>query len=100
MTLAATGQEPIAGSTGLIGLPIRQAAGVVEQARALVTVESGLWFVAAAFGTPFVISRWWLPRSVDWAAPMGVPYGLVYSDEKPVPAVLAHLERMRIRESA
>jgi hypothetical protein len=77
ITLGAAGQAPVAGSEALLGLPVRQAAGVVERAAALVSVESGLWFVAAALGTPFLIVPWWLPRSVNWAAPMRVPHRLV-----------------------
>jgi len=70
VTLGAAGQTALPGTTGLIDLPIRQVAGVIERAKLLITVESGLWFVAAALGTPFVITPWWLPRSIDWAAPM------------------------------
>lgn len=84
VTMGAPGQEPIPGTNPVIGLSIRQAAGVIERATALVTVESGLWFVAAALGTPFIITPWWLPRSIDWAAPMQVPHRLVYRDEASV----------------
>ncbi|MCC6177633.1 MAG: hypothetical protein IT305_20215 [Chloroflexi bacterium] len=77
VTLAGPGQASIPGTLPLIGLPIRQVAGIVESAEALVSAESGLWFVAAACGTPFAIVPWWLPRTVDWAAPMGVPHLLV-----------------------
>jgi hypothetical protein len=88
VTLAASGQAPIPGTIPLVGLPIRQAAGVIERAAALVTGESGLWFIAAATQTPFVIVPWWLPRSVDWPAPMGVPYRTVRRDRASVDTVL------------
>lgn len=94
LTLGAPGQEPVPGTRGLVGLPIRQAAGVIEGAAALVTVESGLWFVAAATNTPFIISRWWLPRSVDWAAPMQTPYRLMYRDNNSVDNVLIQLYQL------
>jgi hypothetical protein len=94
VTLAASGQPPIPGTTPLTGLPIRRAAGVIERAAALITVESGLWYVAAALGTPLVIVPWWLPRSVDWPAPMGVPYRLIYRDEASVHNVLSHLRHL------
>ncbi len=94
VTLAATGQAPIPGTIPMVGLPIRQAAGVIERAEALITVESGLWYVAAALGTPLVIVPWWLPRSVDWVAPMGVPYRLVYRDRAPVSRVLSQLDEL------
>jgi ADP-heptose:LPS heptosyltransferase len=93
-TLAARGQAAIPGTRGLIGLPIRQVAGVIEKASALVTVESGLWFIAAATGTPFVIARWWLPRSVDWAGPMQVPHALVYRNEGSVQRVTRLLDQV------
>jgi hypothetical protein len=91
ITLAAHGQEAIPGTTPLIGLPIRQAAGAVERAGALITAESGLWFVAAALGTPFVIVPWWLPRSINWPAAMNVPHRLVYRHEASVQHVLAQV---------
>jgi hypothetical protein len=78
ISLGAADQRPIAGTMPLLGLPIRQVAGVIEQAAGLVTVESGLWFIAAACNTPFAITPWWLPRSVNWAAPMNVPHRLIY----------------------
>lgn len=77
ITLAAAGQAPIPGTKPLLGIPIRQVAGVIEQATALISGESGLWFIAAASSTPFLIVPWWLPRSVDWAAPMEVPHRLI-----------------------
>lgn len=94
VTLAAAGQEPIPGTKALLGLPIRQAAGVIEGAAALISGESGLWFVAAAAGTPFVIVPWWLPRSVNWAAPMGVPHRLVYRDEASAAEVFARFKEL------
>lgn len=94
ITLAGAGQPPVAGTRALIGLPIRTAAGVIEGADVLVTGESGLWFVAAAVGTPFVIVPWWLPRSVDWAAPAQVPYRLVYRDTASVSTVLEHVREI------
>jgi ADP-heptose:LPS heptosyltransferase len=64
VTLAAAGQAPIRGTRALTELPIRQVVSVIEQAAALITVESGLWFVAAALGTPIIIvPRWLLPQS-------------------------------------
>jgi hypothetical protein len=100
VTLAAAAQRPVPGTIGLIGLPIRQVAGVIERAAALVTVESGLWFVAAALETPVIITPWWLPRSVDWAAPMNIPHRLVYRGEDSVDEVLAHIRQMDSRETA
>jgi ADP-heptose:LPS heptosyltransferase len=91
VTLGAAGQPPIPGTTPAIGLPIRQVAGLIEHAAALVTVESGLWYVAAAFGTPLVIVPWWLPQGLDWIAPMGVPYRCVRRDQASVPHVLAQV---------
>lgn len=100
LTLGAAGQAPVPGTTGLLGLPIRQAAGVIEQAAVLITVESGLWFLAAALGTPFIITPWWLPRSIDWAAPMDVPHRIVYRGEDSTATVLAHVRQLRRRETA
>lgn len=94
VTLAAAGQAAIPATRPLLGLPIRQVAGVVSQAAALVTAESGLWFVAAACRTPFVIVPWWLPRSVDWAAPLQVPYRLVARGHARPEAVLAALQQL------
>jgi hypothetical protein len=62
---------------------------VTEQAAALITVESGLWFVAAALGRPIIIVPWWLPRSINWVAPMGVPHRLIYRDQASVHHVLS-----------
>jgi hypothetical protein len=90
-TLAADGQATVPGTTGLVGLPIRQVAGIIERASALVTVESGLWFVAAAVGVPFVIVPWWLPRSIDWPGPTGVPHARVYRKADSVAEVAAHI---------
>jgi ADP-heptose:LPS heptosyltransferase len=64
---------------------------VIERAHALITVESGLWYLAAALDTPLVIVPWWLPRSVDWVAPMGVPYRLINRQEATVNRVLAQV---------
>jgi ADP-heptose:LPS heptosyltransferase len=94
VTLGAVGQAAIRGTTPLIGLPIRKAAGVLEQAAALVTVESGLWYVAAALERPVVVVPWWLPRSVDWLAPMRVPYRLIPRDQASVDHVLAQIHEM------
>ncbi len=94
VTLAAADQPPIAGTIPLLGLPIRQVAGVIEHAAGLVTVESGLWFIAAACCTPFVIDPWWLPRSVDWAAPMNVPHRLVYRSDSAPEQVYASLREL------
>src|SRR5947209_1095274 len=91
VTLAGPEQAPVPGTRPLIGLPIREAAGVIESAATLVSGESGLWFVAAALETPFVIVPWWLPRSVDWAAAMGTSYRLVYRDTASVSTVLEHV---------
>jgi hypothetical protein len=73
-TVGARNQSVIPGTRPLLGLPIRQAAALIDGATALVTGESGLWFVAAAVSTPFVIVPWWLPASIDWPAVMGVRY--------------------------
>jgi ADP-heptose:LPS heptosyltransferase len=94
ITLAGTGQTAIPGTIPLIGLPIRQAAGVIERAAVLVSGESGLWFIAAALRTPFAIVPWWLPRSIDWAAPAQVPYRLVYRDEASVNYVLEQVREL------
>jgi hypothetical protein len=94
VTLAAADQRPIAGTRPLLGLPIRQAAGVIEGAHALISGESGLWFVAAACGTPFMIVPWWLPRSMDWAAPMGVAHRLVYRNDASAAEVYAGFEEL------
>lgn len=94
VTLAGPGQEAIPGTRPLIGLPIRQVAGVIQGAAALVTVESGLWFLAAASSTPFVIVPWWLPRSVDWPGPMQVPHRRIYRDHASPRDVLASLREL------
>ena len=94
VTLGATGQTPVPGSLPLLGLPIRQVAGVVEGAAALVSVESGLWFVAAALSTPFVIVPWWLRRATDWAAPMRVPHRLIMRRQASVGMVVANLHAL------
>ncbi len=91
VTLAAANQSTIHGTVPLLGLPIRQAAAIIDGATGLVTGESGLWFVAAAFATPFVVVPWWLPRSVDWPAPMGTPYRLVSRADASVDNVLNQL---------
>jgi hypothetical protein len=92
VTLGAPGEASIPGTSPLIGLPIRQAAGVIERAHALITVESGLWYLAAALDTPLVIVPWWLPRSVDWVAPMGIPYRLISRQEATVDRVLVQAQ--------
>lgn len=92
LTLAAAGQPPIPGTRPVLGLPIRQVAAIVEQAAALVSVESGLWFIAAATKTPFLIVPWWLPRSVDWAAPMNVPHRLICRQDASVERVFLDLQ--------
>lgn len=89
VTAAAADQAPIPGTRPLLGLPIRQVAGVIEGAAALVGGESGLWFIAAACATPFAIVPWWLPRGVDWAAPMGVPHRLIRRRDATVETVFA-----------
>lgn len=94
VTLAAADQAPVAGSESLLGLPIRQAAGVIAGAAALVSVESGLWYLAAATGTPFVIVPWWLPRSVDWAAAMQTPHRLLRRRDAAVGMVVANLDTL------
>lgn len=100
VTLGAPGETAIPGTLPMLGLPIRQAAGVVERAAALVTVESGLWYVAAALGTPLVIVPWWLPRSVDWVAPMSVPYRLIPRAQASAEQVLAHCRALVAANSA
>lgn len=94
VTLAAGGQEPVPGTRPVLGLPIRHAAAVIEGAAALVSGESGLWFIAAACKIPFIIVPWWLPRSVNWAAPMNVPHRLIYRDEASVAEVFARFEEL------
>lgn len=94
VTLAARNQAPVPGTVSVLGLPIRQAAAVLEGATGLITGESGLWFVAAALGTPFVVVPWWLPRSVDWASHMGTPYCLVSRADASVEHVLYQLCRL------
>jgi hypothetical protein len=94
VTLAAAGEPPIPGTHPLVGLPVRQAAGVIERAEALITVESGLWYAAAGLGTPLMIVPWWLPRSVDWVAPMGIPYRLVSRDQASVSYVLSQIDEL------
>lgn len=100
ITLAAAGQAPIPGTRAVTGLPIRHAAAVIEQAAALVTVESGLWYIAAALQRPFIIVPWWLPRSLDWAAPMNVPHRLIYRRDASVTYVLAQLHDLLARRAA
>jgi ADP-heptose:LPS heptosyltransferase len=100
VTLGAAGEAPVRGTIDLSGLPIRHAAGVIDGAAALVTVESGLWFVAAAVGTPLLIVPWWLPRSLDWVAPMNTPYRLVYRDEASVQHVLAQVRTLMSQDVA
>ncbi|MGH2443118.1 MAG: glycosyltransferase family 9 protein, partial [Chloroflexota bacterium] len=87
ITLSAAGQEPVAGTRSIAGLPILQAAGVVQRSAGLVTGESGMWFVAAALDTRFIIVPWWLPRSVSWPAHMNVPHRLIYRDRASVQTV-------------
>ncbi|HZT95581.1 MAG TPA: hypothetical protein VFB34_01965 [Chloroflexota bacterium] len=94
VTLGQAGQPVVPGSRAVVGLPIRQAAAVIESASALITGESGLWFVAAATRTPFVIVPWWLPASVDWAGPMEVPYRLVRRDEASPETVYRRLQEI------
>ena len=94
ITLAASDQASIPETTALLGLPIRQVAGVIEGATALVSGESGLWFMAAACGTPFLIVPWWLPRSVNWAAPMHVPHRLIHDGTTPSQVVFNDLTEM------
>jgi hypothetical protein len=94
ITLAAQGQTAIPGTMPLIGHPIRQVAGVIEAATALITVESGLWFLAAALGTPFVIVPWWLPRAVNWPASMDVPHRLVYRERASVSEVWSQFSEL------
>jgi hypothetical protein len=100
VTLAASGQPPVPGTRGVIGLPIRQVAGVIERAAALITVESGLWFIAAALHTPFIIVPWWLPRTINWAEPMQVPHRLIYRDGDSVDEVLAQFRQLDAHETA
>jgi hypothetical protein len=99
VTVGSSGQSPIPGTRAMIDYDILQVAGAIEGATALVTVESGLWFIAAALKTPLLIAPWWLPRSVDWVAPMGVPYRLVYRGQDSVDEVLAGFHQVRVRES-
>jgi len=45
-----------------------------------------------------VIVPWWLPRSVNWAAPMQVPHCLVYRQDATVQGVLARFRDLVERE--
>lgn len=94
VTLAAAGQAPIPGTRAAIGLPIRQVAGVIERASILISVESGLWYVAAALGRPFVIVPWWLPRRIDWTASLETPHRLMYRNEASVAHVLSQIREL------
>lgn len=94
ITLAAAGQTPIEGTRALTGLPIRQVAGVIEQAAALVTVESGLWYIAAALARPFVVVPWWLPRRLDWAATMNVPHRLIPRRDASISYVMSQITEL------
>ena len=67
---------------------------MIEGAAALVTVESGLWYLAAAVGTPFLIVPWWLPRSLDWAAAMQTPHRLLRRRDAAVGMVVANLDAL------
>lgn len=98
-TLGAAGQEPVPRTKPMMGMPIRKAAAVVDGAEGLVTGESGMWFVAAALQTPFVIVPWWLPRSVDWAAPMNVPHRLIRSRRATADEVFDGLMRLLRRHA-
>lgn len=91
VTLGALGQEPVPGSIPLLGLPIRQVAGVIERAAGLVTVESGLWFIAAALATPYVIVPWWLPCPIDWPGAIDTPHRIVRRAEAEVERVMGCL---------
>jgi hypothetical protein len=98
LTLSGANGPSIEGTAAIRGLPIRRAAAVVGGAQALISVESGLWFVAAALGTPFIIVPWWLPRRVDWAAPMGVPYRLIRREAASVDTVLSAFRALTANE--
>jgi len=97
LTLGGRDQTAVAGTVPVLGIPIRQAAGVISQAAAVVSGESGLWFVAAALDVPFVIVPWWLPRAVDWPAEMGARSRLVRKSEASVERVLGAMEDLRAR---
>jgi hypothetical protein len=99
-SLGATGQPPVPGTTGIVGLPIRQVAAIVEGASALITVESGLWFVAAALNVPFIIVPWWLPRSIDWPGSSGVAHARIYRGHDSVGDVAAEFGRLVRQRSA
>ncbi len=99
ITLAAAGQAPIPGTRALTGLPIRRVAGVIEGAAALVSVESGLWYIAAALGRPFIIVPWWLPRSIDWTASMGVRRRLIYRDQASIRYVLSQVRDLLAQDA-
>lgn len=96
LTLGAAGQELIPGTVPLLGLPIRQVAAVIDRAEALVTGESGLWFVAAARATPFVVVPWWLPPGINWAAPMQVPHRTIQREEATVENVMTALVELGV----
>lgn len=89
ITLAAAGEAPIPGTRAAIGLPIRQVAGVIERASILISVESGLWYAAAALGCPFVIVPWWLPGGIDWTASLATPHRLIRRERASVALVLS-----------
>jgi hypothetical protein len=63
-------------------------------------VESGLWYIAAVLGTPVIIVPWWLPRSINWMVPMGVPHRLIYRDQASVRHVLSQLRELVERAPA
>jgi hypothetical protein len=77
VTLGTDGDRTIEGAESHLGLQLRTAVAVISQAEALVTVESGLWFVAAAVNTPVVIVPWWLPGKVNWVAPTNALHRLL-----------------------
>lgn len=94
ITVGARGQTVVPGTRSALGLPIRQAAALVARAAALVTGESGMWFIAAAFGTPFAIVPWWLPPSIDWPEPMNVPYRLVRREQANPARVISMVQEL------
>ncbi|MGH2448203.1 MAG: glycosyltransferase family 9 protein, partial [Chloroflexota bacterium] len=100
VTLAAAGQESIPGTVPMVGLPIRHVAGLIERAAGLITVESGLWFIAAAYRTPFVIAPWWLPRTIDWVGPMHVPHRLIGRADLTPETVARNLSEIMTTETA
>jgi len=94
VTLGAGGEEAIPGTVPVIGRPIAEAAGVVERAAALITVESGLWYLACALGVPFVVVPYWPPRHADWIPAAAPPHRLLRRSTATPAAVVAAVQQI------